>query len=150
MKNKLGQLSKELNEELFGAVDKAGAFDKVDLIVKKVCIDMFTDIVLTTPKDTGRATANWSLDITDQNSSAISSRPTKNVDEKNNPERSERGIKHAMRETSNLGKKIVENGNSVYIYNNVKYIDALESGTSTQAPEGFVNLALKKHTRRFK
>jgi hypothetical protein len=68
----------------------------------KVALDIFNDLVLTTPVDTGKARNGWQID---------------------------------------------DAGGVVEITNNVEYIAKLNDGHSAQAPAGFIEAAVDRHTK---
>lgn len=94
-------------------------------VTAEVIIELFSKIVQKTPVDTGRARASWGVD-------------------------SEWGTYVAGEDgkgENQLGKVTVqacELKRVWWIFNNLKYIRALEYGHSSQAPQGMVRLAVKE------
>lgn len=103
--------------------------EKTDRVVRKTVFGIGSFIILKTPVDTGRARANWqygtetapagALDITDKSGGATVARVSGAI------------APHAARVTH-------------YYANNLPYALSLEYGSSTQAPQGMVRLALQK------
>lgn len=100
----------------------------LDLVVRKVALDLYGRITKKTPVDTGRARANWNLSI---------GSPDLTVDDDATK------IKSASLSKGD-GEK------DIYIANNLPYISALEHGHSKQAPRGMVALSIKEVNRAFK
>lgn len=103
---------------------------KMDLVVKKVVIDLFTGFVLHTPVDTGMARAGWMIGI---------STPPNGVPAP--------GKKFYKKPIPKAGK--VKAGGIIWIMNNIPYIRHLEYGTakygySPKAPQGMVRITFKK------
>lgn len=101
-----------------------------DRTVKKVAMAIDQTVVVATPVDTGRARANWiaSLDVASQATTEAT-------------DKSGRQAIAAARATINGydGDTNVE----VHIANNLDYIGPLNTGTSAQAPRGFVRTAVR-------
>jgi len=108
----------------------------VALVVKKLSFDIFADVVVGTPVDTGRAMNNWvisigspSRDVTDVGGSSASIA--------------------ASKEGTAVGKLAeVKPFDTVWISNNLPYIGFLEEGTSKQAPKGWVEKAIQNNLRQ--
>jgi len=84
-------------------------------------------VVLATPVDTGRARGNWQV--------SIGSPITEAVDE----------LSPGGSEAIATGKAVIRSrkpGQTIFISNNVAYIEALNEGSSSQAPANFVELAV--------
>jgi hypothetical protein len=112
---------------------KAG--DAADMVVRKICLDLFTDITMNTPVDTGRARANWFASINTPNSVT--------VEYNGNP------VAAAQNAIGDAGVAISQaTGNTLWISNNLPYIYRLEfEGWSKQAPNGMVRLAIDRAQR---
>lgn len=99
-----------------------------DKVQRKAALDLFGELIQTTPIDTGRARAGWSMDVRKGEDvpplKASSYRPKSPVPPK--------GVPYIM------------------IYNNVEYIVRLNEGHSTQAPAHFVEQAVDKIARNLK
>lgn len=93
--------------------------------VAKLTLDITANLIEDTPVDTGWARANWVPSI---------GRPTRGV------EGSRENVTRSRQEAGQarvLGFDIRRTG-IVYVTNNVPYIEALNDGSSSQAPAGFV------------
>ena len=98
-----------------------------DKIQRKVAFDVYAELVQTTPVDTGRARAGWSMDVRHG------------------------AYKPAIREDG-MGypmpmPTVPQNAPYIIIYNNVEYIIPLNEGHSTQAPKRFVQRAVERVKR---
>lgn len=112
-----------------------------DTLVRKTAITVVSSVVLATPVDTGRARANWRT--------ALGS--------------AERGVREPFAKgkkgstgSQNISGVISETqsvvagykgAGSVFISNNLPYIGPLNTGTSDQAPAGFVETAVMNGVR---
>lgn len=95
-----------------------------DLIKRKIALDIFSRLLAVTPVDTGRARAGWSVDT--RHGSFV-------------PPKDESG--YAFDRSSNVSPYMIpKNAPVIVIYNNVEYIAVLNDGSSTQAPEQFVEI----------
>ena len=99
-----------------------------DKVQRKAALDLFGELIQTTPIDTGRARAGWSMDTRKGDdvppAKASSYRPKSPMPPK--------GAQFIM------------------LYNNVEYIVYLNEGRSTQAPTRFVEKAVDKIARNLK
>ena len=109
----------------------------IEKVLRKACIDLYRAIAEKTPVDTGRAKASWSLS-------------THYADDKaTEAEYSYNEVKQIIKDNVSGFKFSVHDG-QVVIYNNMEYIDILESGTgSEQAPNGMVSISLVEFTAFF-
>lgn len=108
--------------------------DAIVTIQKKLVLEALRRVVLRTPVDTGRARGNWQttiaepsqaiLDVTDKDGNAT--------------------IQKGLAAIATLPPYQV-----VYITNNLEYIEVLEDGSSTQAPEGMVALTIQELREMF-
>lgn len=98
---------------------------RADLIKRKIALEIFSELLQTTPVDTGRARAGWSL----------GPMLTANVPPKDG------AFDVSMNVNPEMAPKDAE---IIYIYNNVEYIGRLNAGSSTQAPREFVQIAIDK------
>lgn len=99
-----------------------------DLVKRKLALELFAELLQTTPVDTGRARAGWSL----------GPMLTNNV-----PPKDKSG--YGFDVASNVNPAMApQNAPIIYIYNNVEYIGRLNAGSSTQAPREFVQIAIDK------
>jgi len=114
----------------------------MDKLVRKVTFDLFGEVVMRTPVDTGMARSNWQL--------GINERPTGIVDEarlrKNKTKSDEKGAYKTARTITNAQVmpqfSNVKAGGVNYIANNLPYIMRLEEGHSKQAPIGMARIAV--------
>jgi hypothetical protein len=119
--------------DIKGFAERAG--DAADLVVRTVCLDLFSDITMNTPVDTGRARANWFASV----GMPIST----SVEYTGNPaSASGEAIGNAQAAVAQAP------GNVFWISNNLPYIYRLEfEGWSKQAPNGMVRLAIDRAQR---
>jgi hypothetical protein len=105
----------------------------MDVIVRKVVIDMTVAMVRMSPVDTGRFRGNWMIGVGSPDVSTIDA-----VD----PD----GSTTVARITSAVGS--VQAGGVVYITNSLPYARRLEYGWSKQAPSppGIVRLTVQRYT----
>ena len=97
---------------------------EADLIKRKIALDIFSRLLATTPVDTGRARAGWSVDT--RHGSFV-------------PPKDESG--YSFDRSMNVSPSMIpKNAQMIVIYNNVEYIAQLNDGTSTQAPKQFVEI----------
>lgn len=107
----------------------------IALVAKKIAIDVFTDLINTTPVDTGRARSNWIISIGD---SSLLELPTSGA------------LKSAAETQIGHGTAILGTYNGqqvIYITNGLPYIERLNEGWSHQAPAGFVEAAIAKNVK---
>lgn len=107
----------------------AKANGNVNLVIRKIALDLFTRVILKSPVDTGRFRGNWQV--------AIGSIPsgTLAIDDKGG--------------TATIAKVTAETlglvaGQTITLVNNLAYASALEYGHSKQAPNGMVRLTLQE------
>ena len=96
---------------------------------QKVAIDLWTGITKRTPVDTGRARANWFL------TSGSPSSDTVYLDAKG---------KNSVPYPPFPDVSGADGTLSLFITNNLPYIEALENGHSQQAPSGMVRLTMQE------
>lgn len=109
-------------------VDKAKG--NLDLVVRKVSLDLFKRVIMKSPVDTGRFKGNWQV--------AIGSIPA-GVLEVNDKDGTAT-ISRVTAEAMNLRA-----GETIYLVNNLDYARALEYGHSKQAPAGMVRLSVAEY-----
>lgn len=120
---------------------------KLDTVVKKVCIDMTTQLVAATPVDTGMARSNWFLGDSRLTSTSAAS--------------DKRGAVSAQR--AQQYASTLKAGGVFYIVNNMPYILKLEfggykgpsskvtgSGFSMQAPAGMARITVDRIVRELR
>lgn len=101
---------------------------KADVVVRKVALQIYSGVTKKTPVDTGRARANWNMNV-----GSIDYSVDESAVEIQRPK---------------LGEGDGEK--PIYITNNLPYIGALEEGHSTQAPRGMVSLTLNEVRSQFR
>jgi hypothetical protein len=105
------------------------AVNNSEKIVRKIGFDMHSRIVQRMPKDTGRATANQQI--------SINSLPSGSILE----------FDKAGNATISKGSAALATfklGDTIFLYNNVEYILALEFGSSKQAPQGMFRISFEE------
>lgn len=104
-----------------------------DLLMKQAAIKVITEVVHRTPVDTGMARSNWKITV-DQ--------PFTEILPPYSP-----GHRLGRGETRNAGLALLQagrdvrkhkHGKTIFITNNVPYIETLNTGSSAQAPANFV------------
>jgi len=91
-------------------------------IARVATLELFSGVIKATPVDTGRARGNWQTAV-------------------GSPEQAEtdRVDKSGGEAIAEVESKTPQGAGQVtYLSNNLPYIEELENGSSTQAPEGFV------------
>ena len=107
----------------------------LSVVHRKIGLDILTGVVLKTPVDTGRARGGWQASV-----------ETFNEDELGKEDKS--GSSTISSGSTAIAK--VRLGQTIYIFNNVSYIVALEKGHSKQAPSGMLSRTLQEIGRGFK
>ncbi|KIC12861.1 hypothetical protein RA19_00180 [Leisingera sp. ANG-M1] len=102
---------------------------KMDLAFRKIALGMFSQVIMNTPVDSGRARANWQV--------AIGSVPdgVLTLEDKSG------SATISAADASAAGLKA---GDVIYLANNLPYIQRLEDGYSGQAPAGMVGLTVQQ------
>ena len=102
--------------------------DRIDVVVQKLTIDIFGNVILKTPVDTGRARMNWTASVGSYGSNMVDG--------------FDRSGSESINKMSGLVSK-TESGSIVYLVNNLPYIRRLEyDGWSSQAPAGMVRVTI--------
>lgn len=112
-----------VKDELEGEVNK---------LVRATALQIHSGVVLKTPVDTGRARGNWQV-----STSPVSAQLA--ILDKSGGATIQKGI-------SKIGSAKAIKYPTVYITNNLPYIEELNRGTSTQAPAKFVESTIKQVT----
>lgn len=101
---------------------------QIDLVVRKICLELFSRVIMMSPVATGRFRGNWQVGI-----GAI---PTGTL---------ALNDKTGTATISKVDAKVagVKAGDIVYLANNLPYARRLEYGYSKQAPNGMVRTALR-------
>jgi hypothetical protein len=102
---------------------------KIETAIRKIAIDVFAEVIMMSPVDTGRFRGNWQV--------AIGSVPTGTleIDDKTGTATLSKAQATAMG---------LEAGQSIFLVNNLPYAMALEYGLSQQAPGGMIRLTVQR------
>ncbi|MFD1944733.1 HK97 gp10 family phage protein [Paradevosia shaoguanensis] len=102
---------------------------KIDTAIRKIALDVFSEVIMMSPVDTGRFRGNWQV--------AIGRIPqgTLELDDKAGIAT----ISKVQAEAMNLSA-----GQVIYLVNNLPYAGQLEYGYSSQAPNGMVRLTVQR------
>jgi hypothetical protein len=106
------------------------ARNKVTLAHRKIAMDVFSEVILMSPVDTGRFRGNWQCQI---GSIPIG---TLELDDRAGTATISRMQAEALK---------VEAGQVIYLVNNLPYAQRLEFGYSQQAPAGMVRLTVQRY-----
>lgn len=119
------------------SVDEVAEQLELDVVtvVKKLSFDIFADVVAGTPVDTGRAMNNWnisigSIDISTEEGGGSASTLV--------------GAKVGEASAKLAALRPFE---TVWISNHLPYIGFLEEGSSGQAPNGWVGMAIENNVK---
>lgn len=107
----------------------------VDIVSRKIMLDIDAGVVNMTPVDSGRAKANWIASIGEPVTYPSTGKDKTGGSTIANAQH----IHNAMK-----GLK------PMYLANNLAYIEALENGHSKQAPAGMVKLTVQRVASSFK
>ena len=108
------------------------AADKVQRVRRGVNLKLFNAVILDTPVLTGRARANWRVQVGEPQLAEI--------------DREDKSGSVAIREVE-TAVQASTGDQPVYLANNLPYIEALETGRSKQAPEGMVRKNIARFAR---
>lgn len=127
----------KVNFDLSGIAEEMNA--TVDLVRRKVALEIWGELIATTPVDTGRARAGWNMGTSHENSAPASiQKPS---------EWKSGGTAYYPTPSTPVPPS---NAPVIVIYNNVDYVMYLNEGSSSQAPEMFVEKAVQKAADGFK
>jgi hypothetical protein len=101
---------------------------EADIAIRKIVFDGYKMVTKKTPVDTGRARANWNVSVG-------------SID---------RGVNEEARSTKTPMLRKGDGLKTTYIVNSLPYIHALETGSSTQAPNGMVTVTVNELRSYFK
>lgn len=118
-----------LEARLDGVTDKLTT--GLEKLMETIAEEIGEEVVASTPVDTGYARANWRPSV-----NAPLDDPVSFLDPTG---RGAIGRIRTVARTAKLGDKI-------YIKNNAPYIETLNAGSSSQAPSGYVQIAIKRGT----
>lgn len=124
MGSKNGQYSREWERDIRRMSKQLDV--ELGIVFQKIALQVLEDVANGTPRDTGLAAASWmtSIDI-----------PDETVNDS------------VSRDSLEEGAPVIEGaaiGETIIISNNLQYIEFLDGGSSTQAPNGFVAQALAR------
>lgn len=105
------------------------------LVIRKLAIDIFTDLLRASPVDTGRFRANWVLSVGSPSRRILWAMSD---------------VGQQMQTQINLAVKRAEQASGrevIFITNNLPYATPLNEGWSKQAPAGFVQMAVLKNVK---
>lgn len=133
LNNRIVHSGKEFNQVLEQLIDAAA--DEGAKVVRSAGINLYTELVRGCPKDTGRAAAGFN----------IRNEPSEWVpDPKEFAEKRAGKAKAAIEERKNIARaNSLPPFSPMVISNNVEYLIPLESGSSPQAPGGFIAIAIR-------
>lgn len=101
--------------------------DRADLLVRKVALDMGSNVISRSPVDTGRFRGNWQVGLNSRPGGTVASLDTT-------------GAATIGKVTGEL--QAARAGQVVYFANNLPYSVKLEYGHSKQAPGGMVRITV--------
>jgi len=112
--------------DLSKAIEKAKG--RTEIVVKKIALELFSNIVYKSPVLTGRFRANWNCSIG-------------SVDKSTSEATDKEGSGAIGRVRAEVTKYTLD-GRSIYLANSLPYAERLENGWSDQAPQGMVRLSI--------
>lgn len=116
------------NADLQGFSERVGI--ELDVVVRKVALEIYDKITRKTPVDTGRARASWNVSAGSIDSSVASDSKKGTGAHRGSSEPPASPAAKRVTLKKNDGKK------SIYITNSLPYIGKLENGDSSQAAAG--------------
>lgn len=103
---------------------------KLDTVVRKFCLDMFSDIMVASPVDTGAFRGNWQISL---------GTPNLSINDLSMAKSDAAALAKVSTEISGaVTNNVVAEGNTIYFTNSMPYAYRLEHGWSKQAPAGMV------------
>lgn len=112
----------------------AKAKGNVDLVIRKVALDLFKRVIWKSPVDTGRFKGNWQV--------AIGAIPAGTLELKDTTEKGTMSVATLSRVQADMLD--LKAGEIIYLVNNLSYARRLEYGYSKQAPAGMVRTTLSE------
>lgn len=124
---------------MVGFAEAVGNFEKktvnkLDLAKRKIALEVFTEVIMMSPVDTGRFRGNWQVAIGDNPSFDLEVEVTDHAS----------GGPGGVLAKVNGQVMQLKFGNTIWLVNNLPYAVALEYGHSSQAPGGMVRLTVQK------
>lgn len=110
-----------------------------DALVRDVALAVTKELVQSTPVKTGRARSNWRTLL--YKPTNVLFWPPNNIPGEGKPESPEAGAQRSIDEAQETVGAFTGGRRSIWIINNVPYIQALNAGSSPQAPPGFIEAA---------
>lgn len=107
----------------------AKARKRMDLLVQKVSLEAFSEVILKTPVDSGRARASWGVGV-----GVVTYGPTEGSDPSG-----QEAIARATAAASGI-----KAGQVINLASNLAYIGRLEYGYSKQAPAGMIRTTAQR------
>jgi len=101
--------------------------DRADELTRRVALAVLSEVVVSTPVDTGRARGNWLVGLGGPDEPGLD-------EQRANADRS--GQRAIRRGSERIRDR--RPGQQIFVSNNVPYIGRLNDGSSAQAPAGFV------------
>ena len=108
---------------------EAKTLDKMNRAARKITLDAFSEVIMLTPVDSGRARGNWQT--------AIGSVPSGTV------EATDQSGNTVIAKVAGVTTGM-QPGDVIYMANSLPYIQRLEDGYSQQAPAGMVRLTVQR------
>ncbi|MDB5490358.1 MAG: hypothetical protein JWO78_207 [Micavibrio sp.] len=119
-------------EQLDAAYQKK-VVDRMNRAVRTAGLSIFREVVMATPVDTGRARANWNIDLNLVDVQLVNPEAGVHNAKDKKGDYTFDGTNEALAAVARYKMSDV-----IYISNNLPYINRLNQGTSTQAPANFV------------
>lgn len=118
---------------------------KVEDVRKTYAFALYSSIVKKTPVDTGRARGNWNVSVGKPD-------PTVEGEEKYPKSSGKNKAKPPVKLKYSAPKELPnpKEDESIFICNNLPYIESLEFGSSKQSPQGMVGVTLANNENIFK
>jgi len=116
--------------------------EKANALMRRVALAVDQSVVISTPVDTGRARSNWIVSIGSDNTAVIDAYvqgSALGVGEGGNAREA-----LAQGRTALLTRR---SGQTIFLSNNVPYIQRLNDGHSAQAPINFIETAIMEGVR---
>ena len=121
---------------------------------KAYAFALYSSIVKKTPVDTGRARGNWNISVgsadtstDDPSSYPTSYRKRQKKNAKSGKKTSRPAAKLKYKDPASISTP--DGDESIFISNNLPYIESLEYGSSKQAPNGMVGVTLANNENIF-
>lgn len=105
------------------------ARERITLAQRKIAMEVFTEVIMMSPVDTGRFKGNWQCSIGSVPNGTLA------LDDQSGTATISAMTAEALQ---------VEAGQVIYLVNNLPYAQRLEYGWSKQAPNGMVRLTVQR------